>query len=203
MPATSCWRALSPRDFGVFAVVQFALSLLAFFGDAGIAGAMVQQAQPPTERELASVFSLHRLPRRREPRASRAPRQATSPVHRRPASKARPASESLGPSRPALACLHRNPPDTLLRWDRQPVPYADGLSVLASMFAPIRPHHAGMWPCRAASARSSGRRRRRTALPRPTWLCLALANLRSQNITAQRPLAKRAVGPDCAPTLWP
>src|SRR5258706_7577596 len=49
-------RLLVPRDFGVFAIVQFALSFFVFFGDAGLGGALIQQAEPPSHRELSSVF---------------------------------------------------------------------------------------------------------------------------------------------------
>lgn len=49
-------RLLTPRDFGVFAIVQFALSFFAFFGDAGLGGAIVQRQGKPTDRELSSLF---------------------------------------------------------------------------------------------------------------------------------------------------
>jgi len=49
-------RLLDPSDFGVFAIVQFALSFFAFFGDAGLAGALIRQKHQPTQRELSSAF---------------------------------------------------------------------------------------------------------------------------------------------------
>jgi O-antigen/teichoic acid export membrane protein len=49
-------RLLDPGDFGVFAIVQFALSFFTFFGDAGLAGSLIRQKHPPTRRELSSVF---------------------------------------------------------------------------------------------------------------------------------------------------
>jgi len=49
-------RLLDPKDFGIFAIVQFALSFFMFFGDAGLGGGLVQKATPPSARELSSVF---------------------------------------------------------------------------------------------------------------------------------------------------
>ncbi|MET0592095.1 MAG: oligosaccharide flippase family protein [Polyangiaceae bacterium] len=49
-------RLLDPRDFGVYAIVQFALSFFVLFGDAGLGGGLIQQKTEPSERELSSVF---------------------------------------------------------------------------------------------------------------------------------------------------
>jgi teichuronic acid exporter len=49
-------RLLDPGDFGVFAIVQFALSFFTFFGDAGLAGSLIRQKQQPSQRELSSAF---------------------------------------------------------------------------------------------------------------------------------------------------
>lgn len=49
-------RRLSPSDFGAFAIIQFALSFLTVFGDAGLGGALVQKKTEPTRAELSSVF---------------------------------------------------------------------------------------------------------------------------------------------------
>ncbi len=49
-------RRLSPSDFGAFAIIQFALSFLTVFGDAGLGGALVQKKTEPTREELSSVF---------------------------------------------------------------------------------------------------------------------------------------------------
>jgi O-antigen/teichoic acid export membrane protein len=51
-------RLLTPREFGVFAIVQSVLAIVVFFGDTGVGGALVRQPQPPTERQLSSVFYL-------------------------------------------------------------------------------------------------------------------------------------------------
>jgi PST family polysaccharide transporter len=51
-------RKLDPADFGAFAIVQFALAFLAFFGDAGLGGALIQKEEEPTQRELSSVWWL-------------------------------------------------------------------------------------------------------------------------------------------------
>ncbi|MCC6522621.1 MAG: oligosaccharide flippase family protein, partial [Polyangiaceae bacterium] len=52
-------RMLDPRAFGLFAVVQFALTFFSFFGDAGLGGALIRKKEEPTERELGSVFVFH------------------------------------------------------------------------------------------------------------------------------------------------
>lgn len=51
-------RVLEPAHFGIFAIVQFAMSFFAFFGDAGLGGALIQRKEDPTRREVASVFSF-------------------------------------------------------------------------------------------------------------------------------------------------
>lgn len=51
-------RVLSPADFGLFAIVQFAVSFFMFFGDAGLGGALIQKKEQPTQRELSSVFHV-------------------------------------------------------------------------------------------------------------------------------------------------
>jgi PST family polysaccharide transporter len=49
-------RYLRPAEFGAFAMVQFVLTVLTIFGDAGLGGALIQKKSAPTERELSSVF---------------------------------------------------------------------------------------------------------------------------------------------------
>jgi O-antigen/teichoic acid export membrane protein len=49
-------RYLRPAEFGAFAMVQFVLTVLTIFGDAGLGGALIQKKTPPTEAELSSVF---------------------------------------------------------------------------------------------------------------------------------------------------
>ncbi|MDQ3034542.1 MAG: oligosaccharide flippase family protein [Myxococcota bacterium] len=49
-------RHLRPAEFGAFAMVQFALTALTIFGDAGLGGALIQKKKQPTQRELSSVF---------------------------------------------------------------------------------------------------------------------------------------------------
>lgn len=49
-------RHLLPAEFGAFAMIQFALTALTVFGDAGLAGALVQKKTAPTQLELSSVF---------------------------------------------------------------------------------------------------------------------------------------------------
>jgi O-antigen/teichoic acid export membrane protein len=51
-------RRLDPADFGLFAIVQFALAFFAYFGDGGLGGALIQKKEEPTQRELSSVWVL-------------------------------------------------------------------------------------------------------------------------------------------------
>jgi PST family polysaccharide transporter len=54
-------RRLQPADFGLFAIVQFALAFFAYFGDGGLGGALIQKKEEPTQRELSSVWVLQAL----------------------------------------------------------------------------------------------------------------------------------------------
>jgi O-antigen/teichoic acid export membrane protein len=49
-------RHLTPAEFGVFAMVQFVVTLLTLFGDGGLGGALIQRAEAPSEEALSSVF---------------------------------------------------------------------------------------------------------------------------------------------------
>lgn len=51
-------RRLQPSDFGLFAIVQFALALFVQFGDVGLASALIQQHEVPSHRKLASAWTL-------------------------------------------------------------------------------------------------------------------------------------------------
>ncbi len=51
-------RLLNPGDFGVFAIVQFALQVFQLFGDAGLAAGLIQKKEDPDQRELSSVWWL-------------------------------------------------------------------------------------------------------------------------------------------------
>lgn len=54
-------RLLSPGDFGVYAIVQFALSFFQFFADAGVGASLIQQQREPSDDEVASVFGIQTL----------------------------------------------------------------------------------------------------------------------------------------------
>ncbi|MDF3064706.1 MAG: undecaprenyl-diphospho-oligosaccharide flippase [Polyangiaceae bacterium] len=54
-------RSLEPRDFGVYAILRFALSFFVFFGDVGLGGALIQKKNQPTEDEVGNVFTLQLL----------------------------------------------------------------------------------------------------------------------------------------------
>jgi len=49
-------RHLKPAEFGVFAMVQFVVTLLTLFGDGGLGGALIQRTEAPSEVALSSVF---------------------------------------------------------------------------------------------------------------------------------------------------
>lgn len=52
-------RILTPEDLGTFAVLSFALAFFQFFGDAGLAGALVQSREEPSEQARRTVFTVH------------------------------------------------------------------------------------------------------------------------------------------------
>lgn len=54
-------RALNPEDYGIFAVVIFAVGALTPLGDLGLGAALIQKRERPTEREIASVFTVQTL----------------------------------------------------------------------------------------------------------------------------------------------
>lgn len=51
-------RVLSPADYGVFGILQFALQLFRLVGDTGLGAALVQQREAPDDRDLSSIFWL-------------------------------------------------------------------------------------------------------------------------------------------------
>ncbi|MEO7096468.1 MAG: oligosaccharide flippase family protein, partial [Polyangiales bacterium] len=55
------YRLLKLEHFGAFAIVQFALSFFALFGDAGLGAALIQREREPTQRELSSVWMVQLL----------------------------------------------------------------------------------------------------------------------------------------------
>lgn len=52
---------LSPSIFGVFFIVSAFISFLSYFSDFGLAAALIQKKEYPTEEEFASVFTLQQL----------------------------------------------------------------------------------------------------------------------------------------------
>ncbi|MBX2811157.1 MAG: oligosaccharide flippase family protein [Myxococcales bacterium] len=49
-------RVLEPAQFGIFALLQFTLTLLKLVGDGGLAAALLQQDAAPSQRQLSSAF---------------------------------------------------------------------------------------------------------------------------------------------------
>jgi PST family polysaccharide transporter len=51
-------RWLEPRDYGIFGILQFALSFFRLVSDTGLGAAMVQQSKAPDEPELSTIWWL-------------------------------------------------------------------------------------------------------------------------------------------------
>ncbi|HEU4411894.1 MAG TPA: oligosaccharide flippase family protein [Polyangiaceae bacterium] len=51
-------RTLTRADYGVFGILQFAMTVLKMLGDAGLAVALVQQKDAPDHRDLSSIWWL-------------------------------------------------------------------------------------------------------------------------------------------------
>ncbi|MEY4579515.1 MAG: hypothetical protein RL701_4218 [Pseudomonadota bacterium] len=51
-------RLLTPADYGIVSILQFAMSVLRLVGDAGLAAALIQRSEAPEERALSSLFWL-------------------------------------------------------------------------------------------------------------------------------------------------
>lgn len=49
-------RVLTPLDFGIFAMLQFAMSFLKAVGDGGLGAALLQRQEEPSQLQLSSVF---------------------------------------------------------------------------------------------------------------------------------------------------
>ncbi len=49
-------RLLTPGDYGIFGILQFALSLFKLIGDTGLAAALVQKKEAPDDIELSTIF---------------------------------------------------------------------------------------------------------------------------------------------------
>ncbi|HXA27464.1 MAG TPA: oligosaccharide flippase family protein [Candidatus Angelobacter sp.] len=54
-------RLLAPAQFGVYVVAAFCVAFLAMFADVGLGGALIQQREAPTRRELSTVFTVQMI----------------------------------------------------------------------------------------------------------------------------------------------
>lgn len=54
-------RSLSPADFGTFAIINFALSFFAMFGDVGLGAALIQKSAEPSRAELSTIWWLQAM----------------------------------------------------------------------------------------------------------------------------------------------
>jgi O-antigen/teichoic acid export membrane protein len=52
------WAFLSPSEFGVFWVVSAVVNFLAYFGDIGLAAALIQKKESPTRQDLTTTFTV-------------------------------------------------------------------------------------------------------------------------------------------------
>jgi O-antigen/teichoic acid export membrane protein len=51
-------RVLTPRDFGIYAITAFCASFLSMFADVGLAGAIIQKRETPSDGALRTVFTI-------------------------------------------------------------------------------------------------------------------------------------------------
>jgi O-antigen/teichoic acid export membrane protein len=49
-------RVLSPGDYGIFGILQFAMSLLKLVGETGLGASLLQRETPPNDTELSTVW---------------------------------------------------------------------------------------------------------------------------------------------------
>src|SRR3990172_9204658 len=54
-------RILAPADFGAFAVIAFLAGALAPFGEVGWGAGLIQRREPPTERDVATAFTVQQI----------------------------------------------------------------------------------------------------------------------------------------------
>lgn len=52
---------LDPSVFGVFYIVSAVISFLSYFSDVGLAGALIQRKEIPSDKQLSTVFTLQQL----------------------------------------------------------------------------------------------------------------------------------------------
>lgn len=52
---------LEPSIFGIFAIVSALLNILVYFSDIGLAAALVQRKEEPTEKDLTSTFTIQQI----------------------------------------------------------------------------------------------------------------------------------------------
>src|SRR5206468_3490004 len=54
-------RILAPADFGAFAVIVLLASALTPFADLGLGATLIQRQDPPTQRDIATVFTAQQV----------------------------------------------------------------------------------------------------------------------------------------------
>src|SRR5579872_6280119 len=52
---------LDPASFGIFAIVSAILNILVYFSDIGLAAALVQKKDEPSQKDLTSTFTLQQI----------------------------------------------------------------------------------------------------------------------------------------------
>lgn len=54
-------RLLTPEEFGIYAIVAFAMNFLKVFGDVGLAASLIRQKHDPSPREYTAIFTVQQL----------------------------------------------------------------------------------------------------------------------------------------------
>lgn len=55
------WAFLSPAEFGVFWIVSAIVNFLVYFSDIGLAAALIQKKETPTETDLKTTFTVQQI----------------------------------------------------------------------------------------------------------------------------------------------
>lgn len=54
-------RLLTPSEFGLYAIITFALSFLTSFGDAGLGASLIREPGEPAEKDYRSIFTVQQM----------------------------------------------------------------------------------------------------------------------------------------------
>lgn len=54
-------RLLTAEEFGIYAIVAFAMNFLKVFGDVGLAASLIRKKEEPTSQEYAAIFTIQQI----------------------------------------------------------------------------------------------------------------------------------------------